>query len=268
MLKVQKRNIDPKLYSLIQSPRWPFAVNPDELCPPTSELEKSRRAEGVIEVMIEKSVKGCRVLDIGCGEGHTTMEFANQEAAFAIGYDIVQEGVLKWEEASWNKLLTTDWNKVVENAPYDIIMVHDVIDHMASEPVAIDVMKKAFDVAHRRARVFARCHPWMTRHGGHLYQECNKAWIHLLLKKEELETLIPGYNPPHILKFKNPTEAYDRIFVAAGWTIRYQTKANGHVEEIFYHEPMVVERLKEAFDGTARYMMIINPFLDYVLVKD
>jgi len=266
MLKVLKRNIDLELLKLVRSPGWPYAVNPNELCPPDSELEKSRRAEGVIEVMIEKSIKNCRVLDIGCGEGHTTFEFANQGAKIAVGYDIIQQGSLQWDHQEPNKILTTSWDAVEKNAPYDIILIHDVIDHMESEEVALDVMTKAYALTNPQARAFVRCHPWISRHGGHLYNVLNKAWIHLLLRKEELEYLIPEYTQPHVLRLTNPTETYDRIFSEAGWTIRYQTKLPGYVEGIFHNDPTVIQRLKDTL-GAPRYMMIINPFVDYVLMR-
>jgi len=265
MLKVTQRNSLDRLKSLVLNPEWPHAVPPNQLCPPDSELEKCRRAEGIIELMMERSAKGCRVLDLGCGEGHTTLQIAQDNPIIGVGYDPVQQGILEWGKQIDNWILTNDWKHVEANGPYDIVLIYDVIDHMESVDVALDVMTKVHKLMDKKGRAFIRCHPWITRHGGHLYHQLNKAWIHLIFTDEELKSLLPGYTKPHVLKLLDPAYTYEKIFEGAGWFPRYQNQIPGNIEGFFRSQPKLAERI-EGVMGGPRFVRMSHPFYDYILL--
>ena len=78
------------LKNALFSNAWPYAVEPEYICDNTSEVDKQDRAQGIIAQMLNKPVKGLKVLDFGCGCGHTITEFNLRGAALAVGYDIKQ----------------------------------------------------------------------------------------------------------------------------------------------------------------------------------
>jgi hypothetical protein len=77
---------------------------------------------------------------------------------------------------------------VIKNGPYDAILFYDVFDHMVGTPMEkiIGSLRKATKA---RTSVYARCHPFSARHGGHLYETLNKAYAHLFLSPEEVKEL-------------------------------------------------------------------------------
>lgn len=166
------------IMAMIESPDWPEAVLPSLICDPNNEADKIERAGGIVETYLSQEIKeaGVRFLDFGCGEGHVVRE-ASKHAYVAVGYDLIAK------EDTY-PLITADFDKVKESGPYDVILLYDVLDH-ATDPV--DVLRKVKEVASPKAKIFVRCHPWCSIHGGHLYKKLNKAYAHLFLTNEEIQ---------------------------------------------------------------------------------
>ena len=163
---------------------WPEAVPGSMICDDTSEQDKSDRAQAIIEEFIGNStaIAKLNVLDFGCGEGHVAKQAADFGAALSVGYDI-QLPALKSDGAYVG---TTSWADVVKKAPYDVVFAYDVLDHV--EDVE-DVLNKIRSVVKFNTVIVMRCHPWCSRHGGHLYKNFNKAFAHLILLSDELASM-------------------------------------------------------------------------------
>ena len=103
-----------QLKTLLESDSWPEAVNPHLICDLNSTTDKTDRAKGIIELMIEEDLKGLKFLDIGCGEGHTAIMAANYGTTKSVGFDINKSD--NWAtSADPNVVLTTDPNVVASN---------------------------------------------------------------------------------------------------------------------------------------------------------
>ncbi|NJL34796.1 MAG: hypothetical protein HC893_14275 [Chloroflexaceae bacterium] len=101
------------LKSLLASDAWPKAVDPNLICDQESETDKISRAEGILELLVEKDLKDRKFLDFGCGEGHVAYKALVQEPTISVGYDIKASS--HWSNfGSNNKLLFTDNYDVVE----------------------------------------------------------------------------------------------------------------------------------------------------------
>ena len=181
-------NIDKSLFSpeaqtlidFLQSADWPEAAPAFLICQNTEE-DKTERAEGIINYIAENFTNK-KFCDFGCGEGHVARE-AGKIAGYSIGYDVVKDGTLPWESTEYDYSLTTDFEKIKQNGPYDIILLYDVLDHVKSPE---DVLKQVASISNANTKIFVRFHPWIGRHGGHLYKDLNKAWAHLVFTEEEL----------------------------------------------------------------------------------
>jgi 2-polyprenyl-3-methyl-5-hydroxy-6-metoxy-1,4-benzoquinol methylase len=224
-------------------PSWPKAVPDFLICDEQSKEQKDLRAEEIVEFLLP-SLDGLRVLDFGCGEGHMAMAMG-KIAASAVGYDIKapEEKDYAWEEENGNAFLTTDADQLGE--PFDIVFVHDVLDHIEG-PVP-PVIEQILDLCRPEGKVYFRCHPWAGRHGGHLYQQVNKAFIHVVFTDEELESM--GYTVPHVRKVKYPMSTYKnwlgKAGIKKGFSIFSQDKKK---PEGFFRKAIILERLKSVFE--------------------
>lgn len=161
---------------------WPEAIFQELICQDNEE-DKLDRASGILSFFIDEFVSNKKVLDFGCGEGHLVkiMSSSDNNAELCVGYDIVQSGKLSWENKQENHLLTTNFQKVIENAPYDIVVLYDVLDHCENPEEILNNIKS---VCRNGTKVYVRCHPYTSRHGGHLYKDDNRAYLHLHEDKE------------------------------------------------------------------------------------
>lgn len=248
------------LLDLLESPEWPEAV-PDFLICTESEEDKNERALGIIDYM-DFDFAGKKVLDYGCGEGHLAIQMANTAAAScskSVGFDIAQSGLHPWEVDD-KFLLTTEMDKVKENGPYDFVVLYDVLDHVV-QPV--DVMSSVLKLCHRDTKIFVRCHSWMSRHGGHIYRQLNKAWAHLVFTKEELSLM--GIDLPFIYKVYTPVRTQSLWFQVFNMTI-YKSDIVKSIVEDFFKKPEICSRLPlDRFNGKMPEMQMGQSFNDYFL---
>lgn len=250
--------------SLINSPDWPYAVDPDLICS-SSNQDKDDRAEGILEILVEESLEGRKFLDWGCGEGHVAFKALDQRPAISVGYDIVAptDAPIPFEDTNLpNFLLTTDFAKVTENGPYDTILLYDVLDH-AQEP--IDILSKANELLAPEGALIVRCHPFCSRHGGHQYQIINKAFLHLVLTKEELEEL--GITTPNV-EVLRPISTYRDWINQAGLEAAVENINRQIVENFFSETELVAKRIMAKFgkDKMPLFQME-QSFVDYTFYK-
>ena len=88
-----------ELKRLLNSEEWPEAVLSFQICDEKSEEEKMDRAEGLVDILIDDSLKDKKFLDFGCGEGHMAKYASTQETKISVGYDVAKSENSKytWE---------------------------------------------------------------------------------------------------------------------------------------------------------------------------
>lgn len=241
------------IIDLVASTEWPEAV-PEFLICENSESDKIERAEGILDYL-SQDFSNKRVLDFGCGEGHLAVKMA-EKAVKSIGYDVTKTGQLDWETGT----LTTDFSKVVAEGPYDFIVLYDVLDHCQDPVVVLSQVKQ---VCHLTTVVSVRCHSWMSRHGGHLYRQLNKAWAHVFLRPEELSAL--GVNMEFVQKYYFPIDTQSSWFERVGFKIASKNIVRSAVEPFFSENQLLKGRIPKEFDGTFPEWQLGQTFNDYVL---
>lgn len=263
---------DPILKELItklHSSDWPPAVDPALIC--DSEVMKEERAEGILEIVIDIHLEGLKLLDFGCGEGHVVNRSRLQNPKLSVAYDIEKSD--KWDnwEKTSNVIYTTDWNIAKSSGPYNVVLMYDVIDHMVmTNAEIVDQLKKVKAVLAPNGRVYARCHPWCSRHGTHLYHQINKAFAHIVFTKQELEQM--GYKQEKVKMVKHPVHEYGELFVAAGFKITHGPKImRDKIHSFFTSTPLISERIKAHYQTSFEIARkeVVPPleyqFVDYVL---
>jgi 2-polyprenyl-3-methyl-5-hydroxy-6-metoxy-1,4-benzoquinol methylase len=257
-----------ELRNLLVSSEWPESVLEFQIVDENSEQEKMDRAEGVIDILIQEELKNKKFLDFGCGEGHMT-KYAASQCLTSIGYDIEKSSNQNfiWEDKQDNFLLTTDFEKIKENGPYDIILIYDVIDH-SENPV--EVLKQASSVLSDGGKIYLRCHPWCSRHGGHLYRQINKAFAHVIFTEEEIKNL--GYKTDDSIRTKilYPIMAYKQIIEKSELKQNEPEFERQNIEDFFEKNEIVSNRIKKAVPvGNSEFprFQLSICFLDYILTK-
>lgn len=247
-----------------QNEDWPVAVDQDLIVPETGEPERIYRALQIKE-LIGIPTDDQIVLDCGCGEGFVAQELANT-ATKVVGYDLK---VTDWESrAKDNLIFTTEKQKVESSGPFNLIILYDVLDHLEAEDPPSFLTWLASLLA-PEGKVFVRTHPWTSRHGGHLYDTVNKAFVHLTMTTDELVTAGLHLKEPNI-RVVRPMAAYEAWFKKAGLSTHDKRVKTTEVEPFFSDE--VLDRIiKTTWAGTvepdtARKIMA-NTFVDYTLTK-
>lgn len=257
------------LSDILNSSRWPEAVCAALIADEDSEQDKEERAQGINSIMLPPTAKKS-FLDFGCGEGHVA-KYVSTEASLSVGYDIFRnpKSKLEWENKKDKLLLTTDFNKVVSEGPYDIILIYDVLDH-SQDPK--EVLFKAKSVLADDGRIYVRTHPWTSRHGGHVYRKINKAFIHLVFTEEELKSM--GVELEYNVKSMRPIDNFNLWLEGSGLKNSLEPELDQQeVEPFFKENPIIRKRILDSFgikewtEGLPEWQMR-QCFWDYVLEKD
>jgi len=252
-----------ELKKLLNDNSWPKAIPDPLICDVDSEEDKHLRASEILSFMVGEPLQNKKVLDYGCGEGHLAVQAA-KSASLSIGYDLTAQGSAVWEEQNGNCLLTTDFSKI-ENERFDVIVLYDVLDHSIEEDPS-SIIKKAVDLAAKGGVIHIRCHPWCGRHGGHLYQQTNKAFVHMVFTDDELQEM--GYELEPVRKIVRPVIEYAKWFKDAGIAEIKPLGDYKDPERFFRRNPQVSNRLKKAI-GLKKDVFpkaqLRQSFLDYVV---
>lgn len=228
-----------ELKKLLESDDWPTAVDPTLICDPSSESDKLNRAEGILELLIEESLENKKFLDFGCGEGHVPFKAIEQKVSTSVGYDTKED--THWNDFK-NCILTTDFEIIKSNGPYDIILVYDVLDHMKQSEMS-DVLTQVKDLLSNTGTIYLRTHPFCSRHATHLYHQINKAFIHLVFTVSELNKL--GYETPVNANILYPLFYYEESIKKSNLKIINSNALRERVEDFFKNTPIIKKRFKE-----------------------
>jgi SAM-dependent methyltransferase len=258
------------LKKLLDTEDWPEAVYSAQIADENLEQDKEERAEGISD-MILPPLDNKKFLDLGCGEGHVS-KYNSKFAEISVGFDIrvPEKSPFEWEKEEEKFLLTTDFEKVREKGPYDVILLYDVLDHTEEETMD-QILDRAKSVLKEDGLIYLRCHPWCGRHGGHFYRTINKAFVHVVFEEDELRFL--GLDPQPNQKVFYPIKTYDEMIEKAGLSKHLETEIDTQeVENFFEENPLVRSRIIKAFDidswgdNPPKFQMS-QCFLDFVLKK-
>lgn len=236
---------------------WPQAVPHHMIC--DNEDKEGLRAEAILDLLVGEHLKDKSFLDYGCGHGHVVVKATERATRQAIGYD-VDGSKFKFHAPDF----TTDFEYVKSKAPYDVVLMHDVLDHIVLiDP--IQALSQARSVMSRNGRLYVRNHPWCSRHGGHLYQRKNKAFLHLVFDQVEL-TRIGGFESEPNVRVLTPLETYRYWFSQAGFKIVSEIPVKDKVEEFFLNPSAINTRIRKHFPDPHTMVNYLEiSFVEYVL---
>jgi 2-polyprenyl-3-methyl-5-hydroxy-6-metoxy-1,4-benzoquinol methylase len=248
----------------IRDKSWPQAVEPALICDPNNETEKLERSRGIIEVYLDDPIKDKKVLDFGCGDGHLVAVGSEFGTKTIIGYDINSNKSWEGFKLSESQKLTTSWDDVVANAPYDFVVAFDVLDHLENDSI-VDCLNKIKSVMHPQSKLHIRFHPYTSRHATHLYQNVNKAFVHLFMSEDEIKQNFPEATPIKSIKITKPLATYEKNIQESGLKVVNRREITENVEDFFTKDDKARIIMKHLnFDAFPKFQLSLC-FVDYVL---
>lgn len=247
---------------------WPIATS---IQTPKTRQEKEMRAICILDLL--PPYAGLKVLDFGCGEGYLASELAQgrEPAAKVVAYDHEEPPQEDDGQTPWQRMAAptvhylSDLAAAKTHGPYELIILFDVVDHLSEDPVKIMTMLGQWLAP--KGKIFCRCHPWTARHGGHVYDTINKAFIHLAFTAEELAE--EGITIPPLIQVTRPLATYESWWKKAKLAV--EQKWVRHSEELW--EPFFDQLLPRIIHNTwpdgieeeqVKRIMSIS-FVDYLL---
>ena len=242
-------------YEFDDASDWPLAVNPTLIINPDNIEECRLRAKNVVDSVIERKIAGLNILDFGSGDGTIAEEMVKRKAN-VVAYDLtLPKTLFDYQPSPPEKqapTITTNWSSVADwHAPFDLILLYDVLDHCTEEPV--EVLKRLRPLLKKDGTMIIRCHPWISRHGGHCYTKINRAWVHLLFTEEQLRKR--GCDPMPIRKIIHPLYTYKKWIEEANYKIIKEDKITESVEDYFTNNELFKNIIYKHFKD--------SPFEDY-----
>lgn len=227
-----QKKLDEKIKMLLHSNKWPLAIEESRICDTNCDEDKITRALAILDQIIDVDINNKKLLDFGCGEGHVSYMSTKFSPEISIGYDIIRQG---WGQFPKNTaILTSDISIVNKNAPYDIILLHDVLDHV-EDP--IDVLQTCRKLLSNNGRMCVKCHPYCSKHGGHTYHTLNRAYSQFFL---------PNNLPQKILR---PLQEYQKWFVYSGFNIIHQKPNYNEVPILFSTTSSLSNIIKSIYES-------------------
>jgi 2-polyprenyl-3-methyl-5-hydroxy-6-metoxy-1,4-benzoquinol methylase len=253
-----------EIEELLKNPNWVEAVPLDLICDENNEEDKMDRARGIRDVFhANYDYSNKKILDIGTGYGHLVKSIAEKNPTIVVGYDIKNEFQIQNDEKIKTTIL---WDEVVQYGPYDLIYLYDVIDHAENETPQ-DILRKAKSVLSNDGIIKMRCHPFISRHGGHVYTKINKSYAHLVFSKEELIKL--GHNMKNFptTQVTSPLKTYSKFIFDAELKIVTHNVTNQPAEQLFL-SGVFAERIKKNLKQTNLMIPQMGmQFVDFTLSK-
>lgn len=250
------------LKRLLKQEIWPQAIENELICLEEHEDDKLARAAEVCKDVFKTDLTNKKILDFGCGEGHSSYLLATlSDAEIVVGYDIEQN--FKDFEQVENLLFSNDLQQVYDQNSYDIILAYDVLDHTDDIEKTMQLLKS---LKKETGKIYLRCHPWTSRHATHIYKDLNKAYAHLIFSEDEFYQM--GIKPGNAVWCNDPINFYKDLFRKNDLKIIQENITTQSFEFFFLTKPAILKRMKKNLKIEEKLPIDVLEiqFIDYLLI--
>lgn len=220
-----------------------------------------------IKELVRESVEDKTVLDFGSYDPNfSRIMKKNFGAKQVVSYDVNACQGINTSETEKNLLYTENFKLVKQWAPFDVIVLNDIIDHL-DKPV--HWLSQLGSLANKGVgKIYARCHPMTSRNGTHISEQMNKAFLHLIFSERELATL--GVSSRTTRKILDGPATYRKMFEESGLKVVSEDIKKKDVEMFFLQNEKIVKRINNSLglseNDSFRLLNIIETnYIDYEL---
>ena len=161
---------------------------------------------------IFERLRGKTVVDFGCGQGHQTIEIAQQGAALSIGVDVREELLVAAGEKAAGVPNATFLNSTRLGTTQfaDFVLSIDAFEHFADPEGALRQMYGLLKPGGLLLVSFGP--PWLHPLGGHAFSVF--PWSHKLLSEQALCRWHNAVQQTHLLRFEEADGGLNRMTIA------------------------------------------------------
>jgi ubiquinone/menaquinone biosynthesis C-methylase UbiE len=184
-------------------------------------VDDTPRLSSLFGERFSRSVKGCTVLDYGCGYGQTVVSLAKSDAGAAIGLDI-RESVLqaarrlaRQEEVDVRCLFinASDTAAITSfKERIDVVVSIDGFEHYADPDAVLRQMRYLLRPGGTAYISFGP--PWWHPYGSHLTFMGVPPWSHVIFKEETLLAFRARYRSDGARRFEDVEGGLNRMSIA------------------------------------------------------
>jgi hypothetical protein len=226
-----------ELKNLLLSNEWPEAQY------------DSQSPEKIVSILFRNS-NDKKFLDIHC-HSEDLIRNISKKTKLSIGYYS--------QTSAPNAFLANDFDEVKRKSPFDVILIYEVKYNLE------ELLLKSKSVLHPQGIIYLRCHPWCARHGSKTSIVTNKAFVHLILSENELQTF--GFHvEENNMKIVRPIDTYRKIIASAGLQVLEMDVQRQGVEKFFENNALIRNRLESAIPtGKFPSDQMCQCFVDYII---
>ena len=171
---------------------------------------------------------------------------------------------LNAQETNLSKLIiTSDFENVIKEGAYDVIICYDFIEHCTQTPEKM--LETIKSLRKSNGPIYIRTHPFSSRHHDHNYEYLNKAYTHLVFDDRE-KLKVGCLSGKKVCKELTTETEYFKLFYNLDLKINERHVIENIPENFFFENKLIFEKIKNSLN-----MEIVTPeeigieFIDYVL---
>jgi 2-polyprenyl-3-methyl-5-hydroxy-6-metoxy-1,4-benzoquinol methylase len=187
-----------------------------------------------------------------------------KKANKVVCYSENKKDIFKTQETEESKLiLTNNFEDILKNGAYDVIVCYDFIEHCDQHPEKIMTIIK--NLRKSNGPIYIRTHPFSSRYHDHNYEYLNKAYTHLIFDDRE-KLKVGCLSGKKTCKELTTETEYFKLFYSLDLKINERYVVEHKPESFFFDNKLIFEKIKNSLN-----IEIVTPeeigfeFIDYVL---
>lgn len=244
------------LRQILKSDVWPNSIEKDT-------YDEKENLNNFLANII--NLENLDVLFLG-QDAHIFNEIAkDKKASKVVSYfETSKSNVLEKQSHEESILILTDiFDEIIKEAPYDVVICYDFLEHSSKTPEKI--LGSIKNLRKNNGPIYLRTHPYCSRFHDHNYLHLNKAYTHLIFNESEKLKLgcLSGMKTCEELLTETD---YFKLFFNLELEIKERKVVDHFPEKFFFDQKLIIDRIKSKLN-----LDILTPeeigldFIDYIL---
>lgn len=147
-----------------------------------------------------QSIRGKRVLDLGCGHGYQSVALAKAGARVVVGVDIDPYQIRKARERHGDVPGVSFLESMPDDHNFDVILSQNSFEHFVEAEAVMQLMTGALAPGGQIFITFGP--PWYAPWGAHMGFFCKIPWVHLVFPERVVLGVRSHYRPTNTDRYE------------------------------------------------------------------